>query len=391
MDYIEDILQRMLNQLERRKKSDKPLVINVEKVYPDYGDNFSECQEKIDAAINQLIGWGIVAGKKNVRGYYTKIAMELSHCPQAYEMVHRKPRKDILQEAEMLIVQVLERNTGFVCQICKDFLENLEKGKFPGYSIGQDVDKLRNVLLILEKIDKLKSDTYVRNFSEAIFHDSKRFQALQGTIKHILMDYTPDAASEESILEQYGLYQNPPYVYFKGAWILYTEKQRIDVGAFCGGIALPITALSNIVKIELAQKKVISVENLTTYHDTPESGAAVLFLGGFPNQVRVDLLKLLYQNEPQAEYLHRGDLDPEGFLILENLRSKTKIPFKPLEMDLETLQHCFEQGHFRPLEQNDEKVMRYTMLAKYENIFAFMRQHNCKVEQECFEAMKLDL
>ncbi len=391
LNYTEDILNRFLNQLERRKKSDKPLSLNISTIYKDYRDNFSDSQEAIDAAVSRLIGHGILQGKRDVQGYYTKVTMALSQCDEAYSFVQREPKAQLLQKQRELLCQVQGRNTGLAYRFSTDMLVLLDSEKFPGYGIGQDTDKLRDILLILEKIDQLKTETYVRNFSEAIFHDSKRFQTLQGAVEHILMDYTPDAMDESNILEQYDLYQNPTYVYFKGGWILYAGTCMFDIAALPGGIGLPISALGSITKIQLTGDTVISVENLTTYHDIPEEKGAILYLGGFPNHVRVNFLKLLYQNEPDANYFHQGDLDPYGFLILENLCSRTQIPFKPLEMDLQTLQQCFIKGHYRPLDAQDKKIMQYPLLTSYSEIFDFMRQHNCKVEQESFEAMQLNL
>ena len=83
--------------------------------------------------------------------------------------------------------------------------------------------------------------------------------------------------------------------------------------------------------------------------------------------------------------------DPYGFLILENLKDKTGIPFKPLEMDLDTLRRCHCAGHFRPLDEADRKAISSPALVEYQPILQYMIQHNCKIEQECFEAMKLEL
>lgn len=390
LQYKEDLLNRFLDQLERRKKSDKPLSLNISTIYKDYRDNFSDSQEAIDAAVSQLIGHGILQGNRDVQGYYTKVTMALSQCAQAYSLVQRNPKENLLQTQRELLCQIQERDTGLTYRFSTDRIAEIDAGKFPGYGIGQDTDKLKDILLILEKIEQLKTETYVRNFSEAIFHDSKRFQMLQGAVEHILMDYTPDAMDKSSILQQYNLYQNPTYVYFKGDWLLYAGACVFDIAALPGGIGLPIRALSSITKIQLTGDTVISVENLTTYHDTPEEKGAILYLAGFPNPVRINFLKLLYQDEPGANYWHRGDLDPYGFLILENLRSRTQIPFKPLEMDLQTLRRCFEKGHYRPLDAQDEKIMQNPLLTAYSEIFDFMRAHNCKVEQECFEAMQLD-
>jgi cephalosporin-C deacetylase-like acetyl esterase len=60
-----------------------------------------------------------------------------------------------------------------------------------------------------------------------------------------------------------------------------------------------------------------------------------------------------------------------------------------MEMDLATLRECFAAGHYRPLTAEDRKAMQYPTLRPYSEIFDFMKEHNCKVEQESFAAMRL--
>jgi hypothetical protein len=231
----------------------------------------------------------------------------------------------------------------------------------------------------------------VRNFSEAIFHDSKQLKPLLGTVKKILIQYTEGPLNEKNVLEHYNLFENPVYIYLKGGWILHYPDAQIDVSILPGGIALAPEAMAAVCSVSLTAQTVISVENLTTYHDMEEARAAVIYLGGFHNTPRTIFLRKLYDHEPDARYFHQGDLDPYGFLILENLKEKTGIPFEPMKMDMNTLRQCYERGHYRPLNANDLKTMQKPELAEYRDIFDFMKEHNCKVEQECFEAMKLNL
>lgn len=90
-----------------------------------------------------------------------------------------------------------------------------------------------------------------------------------------------------------------------------------------------------------------------------------LLSGGFLNTVRTNFLKKLYAYAPEAAYFHKGDLDPYGFLILENLKKKTGIPFCAMEMDLDTLRRCHRAGHFRNLDAADRKIIDSEGLAEY--------------------------
>lgn len=78
-------------------------------------------------------------------------------------------------------------------------------------------------------------------------------------------------------------------------------------------------------------------------------------------------MKKIYDENKNCEFLHEGDIDVYGFLILENLKEKTGIPFKPLNMDVDTLKRFFEANIYKELtfsdinmiEKNKEKLRDY--------------------------------
>lgn len=393
MNYTQDIVRRLLDTHEQRKLGDAARVValNLARVYPQYQGSFGEQQEQIDEAVAQLAGWELVTADANQQGYYTKIQLNTNKLQQAYSFVQRVPKSIVLQEQKEIVSLVYSRTEGVVHSFCADLLPRLQEGDLPGYGIGKNSTLLGDILLAMEKLEQLKAETYIRNFSEAVFHDSKRFQAIQNVVQNILVDYTEGAVEKKSILEHYNLFTNPSYIFLKGGWVLQCGEKVLDITELSGGIGFPSAALGSITKIQLACDSVISVENLTTYHDVAECEGAIFYLGGFQNSVRTDFLIKLYQDAPNAVYLHKGDLDPYGFLILEILKQKTNIPFQAMEMDLETLRKCYLTGHYRPLELADKKAITSPLLKRYGEIFAFMEQNNCKVEQECFEAMKLGL
>ena len=292
-------------------------------------------------------------------------------------------QKDLLRKTNAPVESITGRFSAAM-------LERIDQRKDIEYGLSRDLKLLEDVLLALVHIEKLNEETYIRNFSEMVFHDSKRLQSILSPITRILLDYSDGVGQKETVLAQYNLISNPGYVYIKGDWQIQCQGQCISANMFRGGIAISSDALDEIERIAVPSGTIISVENLTTYHDAKESQGAIIYLGGFLNTVRANLLKKLYVFEPDARYFHKGDLDPYGFLILENLKEKTGIPFMPLEMDLDTLRRCHRAGHFRPLDEADRKAIASNDLIDYQPILQYMTQHNCKIEQECFEAMKLE-
>lgn len=393
MEYEEQILTWLIDSHEKKDPGNcntRKASISIAAKFPKYQEPLSDEHDDIETAIHHLISWGFVQYSKNQQGYFTKIELLESALPQIYPFLNRTPKAQLWEMQKDLLEKYADQPETLVGRFCVAMLDRIAQRKDIEYGLSKDIKLLGDVLLALVNIERLTEETYIRNFSEMVFHDSKRLQNILNPIIRILLDYGDGVGQKETVLAQYDLISNPGYVYIKGDWKICCKGQCISADMFRGGIAISSDTLEEIEQIHVSCGKIISVENLTTYHDTKESQGAIIYLGGFLNTVRCDLLKKLYEFEPNARYYHKGDLDPYGFLILEDLKNKTGIPFEPLEMDLDTLRRCHHAGHFRPLDEADRKAIASPALAEYRPILQYMLQHDCKIEQECFEAMKLE-
>lgn len=138
------------------------------------------------------------------------------------------------------------------------------------------------------------------------------------------------------------------------------------------------SALKNI-------KKVITIENLTTFFRWKEEHSLIIYLGSYHNRIRRSLLEMIYQAIPDAFYSHFGDIDAGGFLILKDLRSKTGIPFQSSHMDLETLKMYEQYG--RQLTESDRKRLeKMKEDDEFGEVIGYMLENNIKLEQECIAA-----
>lgn len=116
-------------------------------------------------------------------------------------------------------------------------------------------------------------------------------------------------------------------------------KQAADISAFPEGIAVAVGSEEDTPDICVDQTidKVFTIENLTSFYRFKQEHSLVIYLGGYHNHSRRNLLMQIYQKLPDAQYYHFGDLDAGGFYILEHLKRKTGIPFQMFQMDIETL------------------------------------------------------
>ena len=208
-------------------------------------------------------------------------------------------------------------------------------------------------------------------------------------MENILCVYGGQELTKRTVLSTFNLLDNPTYILLKGGMHITVNEQTIKVSSIPGGVALPSMAIPSISNVLIEGQALVTVENLTTFHDEPTDGNAVVYLGGFHNSVRTELLKRIYEKNPGKTYFHKGDIDVYGFMILENLKSKTGIPFVPLEMDLAILQEYERYQLVQPLSAADRKMLHLPQLAPYQNVLAYMEQHNCKAEQESWQALSL--
>ena len=98
------------------------------------------------------------------------------------------------------------------------------------------------------------------------------------------------------------------------------------------------------------------------------------------------MIQKLAEDNPQVKWLHFGDIDPDGFLILENLKRGTGIRFKPYAMGIPELKEY--RNYTKPLQKNDiAKAENLAGAGLYRDTVLYMLQHNCKLEQEIISWM----
>ncbi|MCR5107012.1 MAG: DUF2220 domain-containing protein [Lachnospiraceae bacterium] len=400
MEYSKDIISRLLDIYERRsgyaKRAEdlRSIQFEVSKEYPVYKDRYdNEKYRDINTAIEKNIAAGLIVAKKDQTGRYSKIKLNVAKVDDCYALLKRTSIPDQCKKVLSVLEKVDCSESGFIKRIVNDFCDQIKAYKKLPYDLGYDERRVGEVLQVLATVTKLTSETYIRNFSTALFKDSKRFQReYRSTIESILFDYTDDVVEKDGILGYYNLYENPTYVLIKGnAGICFAES-AIELSEMPGGIALSNGSLAGIQKVSVKADKVITVENLTTYHDCDESDAVYIYLGGYHNSSKQNLLELIYANNSDKDYYHEGDLDVYGFLILDNLISKTRIPIKPLLMDVGTIERFYRAGLYKDLTARDRKIItskKDGQLLAYKDVLEYMLANNCKVEQESIKAVEL--
>ena len=411
VQYDRKILHKLLDSYEKSLLFTGKNKVNIRisfpftvKSVPEYFDESSLVYEELHIRLRELEQKGflhIVWKKKN--HIVQKVVLEERSVPEIYRFLKRTPKADHVGGTLDLLAEMQET---CVTPVCQAFIQWVSARIRADEAVKEYIDlaqqeKTRQLLLAIFYIEMNHENCYIREFSIRHFGDSKVLENLLGLIGKIMRrfgnqyflpnahegDFSLDEMDVDGILAEYSIYHTPNYVYIKGdSGVLQFADSCIDLrmlkqGVGISGEDLPFMKLTDTGQI----KRVITIENLTTFFRWQEKDSIMIYLGGYHNSVRRALLGLIYAQMPLAEYLHFGDIDAGGFAIYEDLCSKTGIPFRPYYMGLEVLKKYERYG--RKLTLNDRKRMEGLRGQKkdcvYEDVLDYMLTRDVKLEQEC--------
>lgn len=270
---------------------------------------------------------------------------------------------------------------------CKSQVERLNDYKDAKYTS----DIAINILKLLKYVLGNNIDIMERELSVAVLGDTKLFEkSYKSRICSIIEEYgeleldlsvLDKKEKEKAILEEYKVFSNPSYIFFKGnVDIYYVDGNSISVTPD-NPIAILSEAIARIEMIKVNSNRIVTVENLTSYNRINDNKSTFIYLSGYHNTVKQSFLKKIAENNSGVSWFHFGDIDPDGYYILKNLVEKTGIAFVPLYMDVQQLINC--KQYCKPLEKND--MVKANSLLKfhfYDEVMEFMLANNCKLEQE---------
>lgn len=396
-----DVLNRLLDVYESSatykgmNSKNQSFSIKPEKVFPEYDGDYTDQDEveQFNREMKNLAEQNFV-----VINYFKgipvidKIILNRDSIPSIYNVLDRK---DITEkrEREIKIYMTYVGKHSILDEFCKEQIERMNDYKDAQFSIDIAV----NILNLLEYILFNKQDIMERELSVAVLHDTKLFESkYRSRICKILerygnleinMEELDKKEKERAILEEYRVYSNPSYIFFKGyVEIEYNNGNCISARPN-NPIAVSSGTISDIKSIKINSEKIVTVENLTTYNRIDDKQSAFIYLSGYHNTAKQYFLKKIAEDNKGISWWHFGDIDPDGYFILKNLIDKTGITFKPLYMDIKQLvsykQYC------KPLEKNDiVKAESLLSMTFYDEVMKFMLNNNCKLEQEIISWLK---
>ncbi|MBR1614678.1 MAG: DUF2399 domain-containing protein [Treponema sp.] len=367
--------------------------LSPEKIFPDYVNDFADVDEIRDFEndIARLESESLIAISKNNDRIQKITAISSNENWQKIRTILGVKDKNEQKKEEIGFYSAIYEDSNseqIVKDFCKHQIERLETNKEAEY-VQEDA---KNIIALLNFILKNKSEILERELSISVLSNSKTWEEKykrkilkilrqSGHFDALLEQCDDEKEKNKILLEECNIFSNPSYVHFKGnGKITFENGKRLAVFSDIP-LALSSTSISEIASLEIDDSKIMTVENLTSFNRISDSETFFIFLSGYHNSAKQAFLKKIHKQNPNKEYYHFGDIDPDGFFILDNLRSKTQIDFTAYKMGIAELQKYSDFS--KPLEQNDiTKAKSLIANEKYAEILRYMLQNNLKLEQE---------
>lgn len=177
------------------------------------------------------------------------------------------------------------------------------------------------------------------------------------------------------------------YALIKGNLNFKLNEQIINLDRLGFEYSLSDAMIKNLEFLPSEFKRLITVENLTSFYKINEKDSVVIYLAGFHNHTKQLLIKKLYSAFEIEECYHFGDIDAGGFSIFNNLVQATDIRFIPYKMGIAELESCKQS--VKPLTANDrtrlERMRSDADFSVFAEVIDYMLLNDVKLEQEALD------
>lgn len=382
--YEKQIINKLIDKYENSKsfigknKVNQKFMVKIDRLFPRYNDHSNyDVFQGVNEAVDVLVRKSYVLAKKNAANIYNSLILNVDKLEEIYNYVDRVPKRDI-NRAVIKLLEKYEDGNDILKKYSAAQYERIDSNKSIEF-FNDDLEELEFILIAVDQLLKVETETFVRDFSVRIFKDSKTFEKISNKVVSLVFHYG-DFPEREQLLGNLNIIKNPTYVNFKGAGSITIKGQAINLTNLNGDIAISSTMIKDIDEVNVTGKAVITIENLTSFHTYDDKDMFAIYLGGYHNRVRGEFIKKIHKQNPMTSFYHFGDIDAGGFYILEHLRNETAVNFIPYKMDIETLKRY--DKYTKRLTDNDKKRLERLLDSKYKTVINYMLEHDCKLEQE---------
>lgn len=390
----ERVLQLLLDQYEKSKTytgdnaKKQTFSVSPGKICGKYSDSFADIGEieEFERDMQELSAKALV--RLTVQdGEIRRIAAVEEKIPEYYRILGREEKRELLARERKLYESYVGKHPT-LDKFCGQQFARLERGNKAEYPFKRAEELLKLAARILDNREEILE----RELSISLLGDSKAFEkSCRAAVCNILEkngDYgeklygISNAREKELIiLGEHNVHANPSYIYLRGHGEFVLGNGAVLRVTPDYPLALSAQAAEGMKEARILCKTAMTVENLTTFHRMQSEEVFHIYLSGYHNTLKQYVIKRLAAENPMLKWYHFGDLDPDGFFILEHLKRGTGIAFEAFRMGIEDLVRYRAFG--KSLEENDRKKAETLMeRGLYGRELSYMLRENIKLEQE---------
>lgn len=343
-----------------------------------------------DAKLLVLQNKGYIFVNRDRDGLLESVELNLSKVDEIISACGLSNRNEQLSKINSVFYE--SEHLGFVCDFVQSEREYIATKYEWHKSYYCDEKELGSILKVLNAMVCQTEEIMERDFSVKVLGDSKAFSSIRKKIVSIVKKFDSelvfdDKDSDEKILSNYNIVKNSTYALIKGNLNFKLNEQIINLDRLGFEYSLSDAMIKNLEFLPSEFKRLITVENLTSFYKINEKDSVVIYLAGFHNHTKQLLIKKLYSAFEIEECYHFGDIDAGGFSIFNNLVQATDIRFIPYKMGIAELESCKQS--VKPLTANDrtrlERMRSDADFSVFAEVIDYMLLNDVKLEQEALD------
>lgn len=395
MNWEEKILVYLVDKYRGSKKdtgdnkTNRRTQVKPEKLYKKYKANDGDFDviAAINHTVSELCRIGFLTCDQEKFGTLLQcIYLVDGQIEQVEDYLHKKygfiPKGMKKYDVQNIIARYHDLSE--ICGMeCDRLQKELARNKIPN-----DYETLPKILDAVAFIENNKTELFVREASMKIYGDSKYFE--ENTLVPVcqmLRKYKNKPSNTDDLMDEilsdYMIKKEPQKFSIKGNFILSIGGKELDFSVLPDGIELDTNSLKKIDCIKIRTQKFMTIENRTSYLRYSAPDTVTFYLGGYANRFQRDFIKKVYNDNPNIEFLHFGDIDAGGFWIHHNLCEITGVNFKTYCMSKDEFsQKQYEKCLHRLTDNDTVRLQELKEMRVYTDTIQYMLQHNVKMEQE---------
>nr|WP_312580096.1 Wadjet anti-phage system protein JetD domain-containing protein [Sedimentibacter sp.] len=395
MKYEEKILKLLVDNYRKSKKdsgdnkTNRRTQVKPEKLYKKYNDNDGDFEEisRLNKEVNELTEKGFVYSDTETFGTQIQSIYLVDERIRDIEKYLRYKYGYVSKDMQIQQLHALidcYRNASPICEKeCALLSASIDNRRIP-----KNIEALDDVFKAISFIENNRDDFYIREVSMKVYGDSKFFETV--TLQQVctLLRKYSDRTNEDNemideVLVDYHIYKEPQKLCIKGNVVITISGIDVDISGFSEGIEFMASDFENIQSVSIYTPKFMTIENRTSYLRYTDDDIVAFYLGGYANRYQREFIKLIYDSNPEKEYLHFGDIDAGGFWIHHNLCEITGIAFNLYCMSSDELKNKEYESFLHGLTENDiARLQELKEMDAYADTVDYMLDHNVKLEQE---------